>query len=165
MPHEVNDWVVHLHHGIGRVVKVEARHFGPGTARRYYEIAIAKGTIWVPVDGPARGLRKLTSKRDLAKYRALLSSRPVAFTGDRRERQIALAERLKEGSFKARCELVRDLTALGWEKPLSESSGVLLRSAHEVLCAEWAATEGLSVVEATQEVESLLQEGRNTFMK
>lgn len=165
MPIEVNDWVVHPQTGVGRVVKLEVREFGPGTAQRYYVIAIAKGTMWVPVEGPASGLRKLTAKGELGKYRGILRSRPTPLVADSRQRQIALAERLKEGSFQARCEVVRDLTAHRWNKSLNESSGILLRSAHEVLCAEWAAAGGLSFSEASQEVEALLLEGRKTHEK
>lgn len=162
---KVNDWVVHPQHGVGRVVRLEMREFGPGTKRRYYEIAIPTGTIWVPVEGPVSGLRKLTSKSDLGKYRGLLRSRPTPLASDHRQRQIALVERLKESSFQSRCEVVRDLTAHSWQKPLNESSGVLLRSARHVLCAEWAAAEGLSLADATQEIEALLLEGRKTYEK
>jgi RNA polymerase-interacting CarD/CdnL/TRCF family regulator len=165
MPIAVHDWVVHPQHGVGRVVKLETRQFGPGNAQRYYEVAIPTGTIWVPVEGHPGGLRKLTAKRDLAKYRGLLKSRPAPLAPDHRQRQLALLERLKVSSFAARCEVVRDLTAHGWHKPLNEASGVLLRNAHHVLCAEWAAAEGLSLVEASQEVEALLLEGKNTYKK
>ena len=161
----IDDWVVHPQCGVGRVVKMETRQFGPGTEKRYYVIDIPKGTVWVPVDGHPSGLRKLTAKAELAKYRGILRSRPTPLAADHRQRQLSLAERLKESSFKARCEVVRDLTAHSWHKPLNESSGTLLRAAHGVLCAEWAAAEGLTLNEATQEVETLLLEGRKTYEK
>ncbi len=160
---EVNDWVVHPQHGVGRVVKLETRHFGTVAAQRYFEIALQKGTIWVPADGPRNGLRKLTAKGELGRYRGLLRSRPTPLSPDHRQRQLALAERWKESSFQARCEIVRDLAAHRWNKPLNESSSAMLRNASEVLCAEWAAAEGLSVPEATREVEALLQEGREAY--
>ena len=160
---EVNDWAVHPHHGVGRVVKLESRQFGPGPKRLYYQIAIDTGTVWVPVDGPPGGLRELTARDDLARYRDLLRSRPTPLVRDHRQRLIALAERLKDSSFQARCEVVRDLTAHSWERPLNESIGTLLRSARQGLCAEWAAVEGLSLVEATLEIETLLLEGRTTY--
>jgi RNA polymerase-interacting CarD/CdnL/TRCF family regulator len=131
--------------------------------QQYYEIAISTGTVWVPVEGPAGGLRRLTVKGDLDRYRDLLRGRPTPLAADHKERQIALVERIKESSFQARCEFVRDLTAHGWDKPLNESSSNLLRSARLVLCAEWAAAEGLSPGEATREVEALLLEGRQAF--
>jgi RNA polymerase-interacting CarD/CdnL/TRCF family regulator len=165
MSFEVDDLVVHLQHGVGRVVKLEMRQFAPGTAQLYYEIDIQKGTIWVPVDGPTDRLRELTPKGELAHYRGLLKSRPTSLAKDHRRRQIELAERLKQGSFQARCEVVRDLTALSWNKPLAESSGILLRNARGVLCEEWAATEGKSLIKAAREVDALLSEGRRTYKK
>jgi len=157
---KVNDWAVHPQHGVGRVVKLETRQFDPGPKRLYYQFAISTGTVWVPVQGRPAGLRKLTAKGDLSRYRGLLRSRPTPLVADHRQRQIALVERLKESSFQARCEVVRDLTAHGWQRPLNESSSVLLRRARHALCAEWAAAEGLSLVDATLEVEALLLEGR-----
>jgi RNA polymerase-interacting CarD/CdnL/TRCF family regulator len=121
--------------------------------------------MWVPVDGSPGGLRKLTPKGDLAKYRGLLKSRPTPLATDHRQRQIEVTERLKQGSFQARCEVVRDLTAHSWHKPLTESSAILLRFANEVLYQEWAAAEGLSLLEATHEVEALLLEGKQTYKK
>jgi CarD family transcriptional regulator len=164
MRYRANDWLVHPQHGVGRVVKLETREFGEGT-KEYYEIAIPTGTVWVPVEGPAGGLRKLGTKGDLGKYRSVLKGRPTPLPPDHKQRQIALVERLKESSFQARCEVVRDLTAHSWDKPLNESSSNLLRSARLVLCAEWAAAEGLSVAEATREIEALLLEGRETYGK
>ena len=146
-------------------MKQEVREFDPGTAQRYYVIAISKGTMWVPVEGPPSGLRKLTAKGELEKYRGILRGRPKPLATDSRQRQLTLVGKLKDGSFQTRCEVVRDLTAHCWHKSLNESSSVLLRSAHDVLCAEWAVAEGLSVLEASQEVESLLLEGRKTYEK
>ena len=165
MRFRANDWLVHPQLGVGRVVKLEMRQFGPGTRQQYYEIAIPTGTVWVPVEGTASGLRKLTAKGDVSRYRGVLRGRPTPLAADHKQRQIALVERLKESSFQARCEMVRDLTAHSWDKPLNESSGTLLRSARHVLCVEWAAAEGLSLAEATREVEALLLEGREAFGK
>src|SRR3989337_47191 len=139
MPFEIDDWLVHPQHGVGRVVKLERRQFGAGAARLYYEICMPKGTIWVPVNGPASGLRRLTAKGDLAQYRGLLKGRPAALAKDHRQRQIDLAERL------------------------NESNAILLRAAHEMVDEEWAAAQGLSRAEAAQEIDALLMEGRQTY--
>jgi CarD family transcriptional regulator len=165
MRFSANDWLVHPQHGVGRVVRLETRQFGPGTRQEYYEIAITTGTVWVPVEAPPSGLRKLTPKGDLGRYRGVLRSRPTPLVADLKQRRIILFERLKESSFQSRCELVRDLTAHSRCKPLNESSDKLLRSARLLLCAEWAAAEGLSVGEATCEVDSLLLEGTETYGK
>jgi CarD family transcriptional regulator len=163
MSFEVNDRIVHPQHGIGRVVRLEKRQIGAATAQLYYEIEISKGTIWVPVNGPSNGMRRLTAKVDLSKYRGLLKGRPRPLAKDYRQRQIDLAERLRGGSFRARCEVVRDLSAQRWHKPLTEGSAVLFRTAHEMVHEEWAAAEGVTPAEAAQEIEALLLEGRQNY--
>lgn len=160
---KLNEQAVHAQHGIGRVVKMETRRFGAGPEQDYYNFAIATGTVWVPVGGASGGLRELTPKGDLDQYRGLLKSRPAPLASDHRQRQNALAERLKDSSFGARCSLVRDLSALGWSRALNESSSATLRSARHAVCAEWAAVEGLSLEEATHEVTALLLEGRRAY--
>jgi RNA polymerase-interacting CarD/CdnL/TRCF family regulator len=145
------------------VVKLEMRQFGAGDARMYYEISMPKGTIWVPVSGPASGLRRVTAKGDLARYRGLLRGRPTALAKDYKQRHVELAERLREGSFRARCEVLRDLSAHRWDKPLTESGSLLLRTAHEKVYEEWAAAGGITLAEAAQEIEALLLEARDTY--
>lgn len=165
MVFEVDDQVVHPKHGVGRVVRLEEKQFGQNAPLLYYRVALSNGTIWVPVDRAGGGLRKLTSKNDLARYRGLLRSRPSPLSPNHRLRQLELLERMKQSSFKARCEVVRDLTALSWNKPLGESSSALLHAAHGALDEEWAAVTGVSVHEAAREVEALLLEGKRAYME
>ncbi len=163
MRFEVDDQVVHPKHGVGRVVRLEERRFGQEVTRLYYRVALGNGTIWVPVDATECGLRKLTSRGDLARFGSVLRGRPTPLSSNHRQRQLELLERMKLSSFKARCEVVRDLSALGWRKPLGESSAVLLRAAHIALDEEWAAVEGLTVHEAAHRIEALLLEGKQAY--
>lgn len=155
-----DEWVVHPQHGVGRVVRLEERRFGAGPRQLYYEIAIHGGTVWVPVSGGPRGLRRLTARRELPRYRSVLKSRPSPLADDHRDRQADLLKRLKACTFRARCEVVRDLSGARWHKPLSEGTLLLLRTTLQEVCAEWAAAAGVTLVEATEEVDALLLEGR-----
>ena len=165
MPFQVNDQVVHPRHGVGRVVRLVSREFQPGAVRMYYEIALANGTIWVPVEERTGGLRQLTRKDEMGRYRGLLKSRPRPLSSDHRQRQLEIMDRLQPGTLRARCEVVRDLAAMGWGKPLNEGSAALLRSVNDVLQEEWAAACGLPLSSAAQEVQDLLQEGRRAHNK
>lgn len=162
-PMKADDWVVHPSHGVGRIISIETREFSQGAPHLYYRIAIPTGTVWVPVDGSGAGLRKLTAKDDLERYRQLLSGQPSALPSGYRERQLALLERLKQSSFEARCKVLRDLSALGWHKRLNQGNAGLLRIAHRDVCTEWAAAAGVSFNEAGAHIGSLLLEGRKTF--
>ena len=159
MRFNVGDWVVHPIHGLGQIIGLERQQFAQA-AQLYYAIAIAQGTLWVAAETPLAGLRAVTAKRDLPGYRTLLKSSPGLLDKDYHQRRGELQERLKLGTFQVKCEVVRDLTAYGWPKRLSEVDAALLRRARDSLCQEWAAAEMVTVAEATQEVETLLREAR-----
>ena len=162
---KVNDWAVHPMHGVGRITKLEMKQCPAGPKRLYYNFAIPTGTVWVPVEGNAGGLRTLTVKADLEQYRSVLMSRPAQLDKDHRQRNVALEERQKDNTFDSRCKLVRDLSALNWHKELNQRDGTMLRTARDALCEEWAAVEGLSLVDATQEVMTLLADGKKTYLE
>lgn len=162
---KVNDQVVHAAHGIGRVVGMVTRQFGPET-RRYYEIAIERSTVWVPVDSELPPeLRLLTPKGDLARYRAILQGQPASLTADHRQRRVDVTALLKTSSFQTLCELVRDLTARGWFKPLNGMDATALRRTRERLCREWAAADGVEPPAANEEIDRLLGLGQQHHAK
>lgn len=156
MRYHVNDRVVHAAHGVGRVVGVVTKQFA-AEARQYYEIAIERSTVWVPTEaGAGAELRLLTTKTELARYRAVLQSRPAALTSDHRQRRLDILNRMKSGSLQHLCEVIRDLTARSWRSPLNELDSAGLRKAREAVCREWAAAEGVPYTAAVQEVDALL---------
>ena len=159
---KVGDRVVHPQHGVGEVVKLEARDFESGVTQQYYEVSIpsAGSTLWVPLDPPAFGLRKPAERSDIDACRIILASRPEPLTDDARTRQARLAERLKQGSIHVQCEVVRDLYAFGEHKSLYGSMAGFFRQTQNVLCEEWAFVEGVTLEEATQEVNTLLNKSR-----
>jgi RNA polymerase-interacting CarD/CdnL/TRCF family regulator len=107
----------------------------------------------------------MTERNELPRYGGVLSGRPTPLPAEHRERRTVLVERVKEGSFLAWCEAVRDLTALGWSKPLNESDSAMLRKTRRDVCIEWAAADGVSITEATNEVETALLDGRKVHEK
>ena len=157
---EIGDRVVHPQYGVGHVAKLEDREFEPGLMRRYYEISIPGSTLWVPLDQPTFGLRKLAGRREIDRCRQILSSRPLPLTEDSRLRQSDLSARLKAGTIVAHCEVVRDLSAYGAHKPISGTIAAFLRVAQDVLCQEWAMVEGITPAEANVEISLLLEQSK-----
>jgi len=157
---KIGDKVVHPQYGVGHVVKLDEREFEPGVMRRYYEISIPGSTLWVPLDQPTFGLRKLTGRGEIARCRQILSSRPLPLTEDARLRQSELSARLKQGTIVAHCEVVRDLSAYGAHKPISGTIAAFLRVTQDVLCQEWAMVEGITIAEASVEISLLLEKSK-----
>jgi RNA polymerase-interacting CarD/CdnL/TRCF family regulator len=143
---------------VGHLVKIEEKQFSEMGARRYYKITLPRSTVWTPLEAQAAiGLRLVTPKSDLDHYRDLLKSRPVPLHKDYRQRHLELASRLNQGSFQVMCEVVRDLTAWGWRRPLNRTDAVTLKKTQESLYQEWATAAGVSTAEAIKEIRSLLQ--------
>ena len=164
MQFKAGDCIVHPTHGIGNIVRLEEKRLAEDQLRLYYVVAADKSTLWVPVDeNGASGLRAVTPKRDLDQYRGLLQSRPSTLERDYNKRRLEINERVKQGSFQSLCEAVRDLTAQGWNRPLGEFDASSLKRLRARLCCEWAAAAGISIQEATTEVQELLLAAQQSY--
>ena len=162
MQFKVGDVVVHPAYGIGHIVKTEKKQFSKKSAARlYYKVSMPnRNTIWTPVEAPvSNGLRLVTAKSDLYRYRNLIKSPPIPLKNDQppQHRHLELISRLKQGSFQVTCEVVRDLTLSDWQKPLGVTNKTILRKTKQRLCQEWASAADISVAEATKEIATLLQ--------
>lgn len=160
MPFKVGDQVVHPHHGVGTITSLANKQFAPGQSRAYYEISIGSGTLWVPVDEPSLGLRQLSTRRELDRCGRILEGAPSPLDIAPRELRDQLARHLRDGTIAAQCEVVRDLTALGWHRPLQGSMAEFRRIALSVLCQEWAIVAAISPEAATNEINASLERGR-----
>lgn len=155
---KTDDFVVHPVYGVGHIVEIEEKQFTEDEVRQYYKVVLSRSTIWIPVEAQETvGLRLVTAESDLDQYRDLLKGPPVPMNSDQPKQQhTELTGRLKESSFQVMCEVVRDLTAFGQEKPLGSSYKATLQKARERLCEEWATAAGIPVEDATNEINSLL---------
>jgi CarD family transcriptional regulator len=160
----VGDFIVHPSYGVGHIVGIEKRQFADQETCLYYKIMLPKRTIWIPVEAQAAlGLRLATAKGDLDQYRDLLTSPPAPLNKNYQKRHLELVARLKEGSFRVICEVVRDLTARSWQNALGSKDMATLQKTRESLYQEWATAAGISTSEAIKEVEALLRTTQQEF--
>jgi CarD family transcriptional regulator len=166
MAFKIGDRVVHPAHGIGHVKKIEARKFGRNEAILFYRVVTDKCTVWVPAETYENyGLRPVTDKKDLRRYRRLLGSKPVHLDPDHRLRHAELAERLKNGTFQDVCKVLRDLNAYSWQKQLNEADTAMFQRVYEALCDEWAIAASISTIEADQEIKDLLRKSKTRHIE
>jgi len=158
---EIGDKVVHPQHGVGYISNLEEKQFEPNKSRIYYVVSIPDTTLWVPVDLSTSGLRKLGGRNELEQCYQILQSAPQTLNAGR-DLLASLAVRIKQGTIVAQCEVVRDLTAFGWHKPLFGPIADFQRMALNVLCQEWAVIKGVSVADASYEINDLLKKSRAT---
>jgi RNA polymerase-interacting CarD/CdnL/TRCF family regulator len=113
--------------------------------------------MWTRVEAQeTNGLRLVTPKSELAHYRDLLKSPPIPLNTNPQQRQLELISRLQQGSFQGVCEVMRDLTAWGRQKPLGQADATTLQKTRDSLYEEWATAANISTTEASQEINSLL---------
>jgi CarD family transcriptional regulator len=163
MQFKPGDFIVHPVYGVGQIVNIEEKQFSDKGVRPYYKVALPKRMVWVLVEpqGAIR-LRLVTSKNELDQYRQLLKSQPLPLDKNHHRRHLDLVTRLKQGSFQGLCEVVRDLTAWSWRKPLGPTDTITLQKTRESLYQEWATAAGVSRAEAIKEVGALLLATRQT---
>lgn len=159
MKFSIGDRVVHPQQGVGYVARLEEKQFEPNKPRMYYVILIPDTTVWVPVDLITSGLRKLSVRSELDHCRQVLQSTPNPLIPERGLLS-SLVSHINQGTIAAQCEVVRDLTAHSWHKPLYGPMAEFQRVIMNVLSQEWAVVEGLSQLEASHEINGLLKKGR-----
>lgn len=166
MQFKVGDRVVHPAYGLGHIASIEERQFSEQEPHLYYQVALTKRSLWVPVEAEeSSGLRLVTAKSELDQYRQVLQSRPAPLDKNHHHRHLDLSKRMKQNSFQIMCEVVRDLTAWGWRKPLGPTDTATLQKTRRSLYQEWAVAAGVSVSEATKEIDALLLATQHTFLK
>lgn len=150
--------------GLGRVAALVPKSYLDPEVNECYEVVGEHSTIWVQVsEAAARGLRRLTRQGELPLYRSLLRTAPAQLSADASSRFRDSQQRIKGGTLQALCEIVRDLSAYGWRKPMGEYDMLTLKKSRHWLCQEWAAADGVSLSQATAEIDSLLLAGRQAL--
>jgi CarD family transcriptional regulator len=161
MTYEIGDQVVLPAHGVGHIVGLAERQFQGQDPGWYYEVSTQKSTIWVAVNSLAdSGLRPVATKAEVTACARILRGEPDTLERDHFRRRNILAQRLRSGTLTVLCEVVRDLSALGARRPLAEADASMLRRAREHLSEEWATARGVTLAEAAQEIDALLQARR-----
>ncbi len=165
MEFKSGDCVVHSDYGVGSIVRVEDRQIAENQTRQYYVLAFGRTLVWSPVQATKGDalLRPVTKVQDLDHYRALLKGRPTPLDRDYKKRRIDINEQLAQGSFQVVCEVVRDLTALGWQRPMNGVDATLLKKVRANLYVEWATSTGQCLSDAIGEITALLQAGQRSY--
>jgi CarD family transcriptional regulator, regulator of rRNA transcription len=163
---QIGDLVVHPVHGVGTVTTFSKQSFTGARAQDYYEVTNPRITVWVPIDEQGSSvLREVASKNSLKDCRRLLKSRPVPLSKNPKTRKRELDGRSDVRLLPGLCELVRDLWAESRQKALGRVESDLFRKKFKALCDEWAASEGVPLQTALNEIESLLQVAQRQLPK
>ena len=164
MQFQENDVVVHEVHGVGTILGVEELRWKDKDDPLFYVVALEDARIWVPVEKSGKcHLRPITPKEELSHYNEVFTSKPNSLEFDRFGRHKYLNRSLRNPSFGALCETVRDLTAHGWKTKLAKNEAALLERKTKQVVEEWALSAEIPEDKAQRVVSRLLEELRKSY--
>jgi RNA polymerase-interacting CarD/CdnL/TRCF family regulator len=119
-------------------------------------------TIWVPADNNLKNrLRFPTSEAGFRKLLSIFSSPAEPLPDDRRERNIQLQDKLKNGGVESLCIIIRDLTAYRRHRSWNDYDSALMKRVTKMLIGEWSVSLNVAPKDAEMELHSLLASKEN----
>lgn len=105
------DWVVHAHHGLGRVADLNTKKLEQQQVD-CLEIKTDALTYWLPLnDDSIHNIRCLATPRDIKNALALIGAKPRPLSDDYRIRNSYIQAEIARGTLESCAGLIRDLTA------------------------------------------------------
>jgi RNA polymerase-interacting CarD/CdnL/TRCF family regulator len=156
MDFQVGDKVVHWAYGPGEIINLEEKVLS-GQTSLYYVVQVNGMTLWVPSDEKGtRSLRLPTPANEFENLFILLRSPGDPLPGDRLERKLELAQRMKDGTLESICRVIRDLHLFRRTQKFNESDTSTLERAQKFLLNEWMISLSIPAAQAEKELRRLL---------
>jgi CarD family transcriptional regulator len=158
---DTGDRVVHPIHGAGLVKGIKKQDLLEQYHRYYViDLTVDDRTLMIPVSKAEEiGLRSISQEAALSKVWHTLDAIAKTLSGDYRERQKRIQEKLKTGDVIKVAEVIRDLSFLKREDHLTSFDTKLFERAQQFLACEVALVEGVQVNEAAQMISEILDNG------
>lgn len=143
------DYIVHCHHGVGRIKAAEQKRMG-GKETTYYRIEMADSMIWIPVEVMDSGrLRPLVEKSVFQEAIDVLTEEPKEMNSNMNLRKIRINEVIDENEPLTTAILIRDMRARQHAKGTpNESERRAYRSLSDRLLQEWALCMEIDIEQA-----------------
>ena len=160
MDFKVGDKVVYPNHGVGVIEQVTNKSIGDLVSSFYrLRILSTDSTVMVPVGNTsAVGLRKVLTRREVARVLGVLKNGEVATYDDWKGRFQANSEKMRTGDILAVAEVLKSLSVLSEVKPLSYRERKMLDRARFLLISELAEASNKGPTEVEGQIDSALSE-------
>ena len=153
-----DDWIVHLHYGVGQVKAVEKKQIADRKTF-YYRVETSNSTFWVPVEFPdSERVRAVASKYKMRKAIGILRETPVALAEDHNDRKRQINEALSQISIDAGAILLRDLSARQASFKLNPTEEKALDHFISNFILEWSVSMGTDIEKIREKFQELLHE-------
>jgi RNA polymerase-interacting CarD/CdnL/TRCF family regulator len=163
MEFQVGDDVIHRIFGYGEITNIEDRIINESEVRCYV-VQLTNMTIWVPADIPGQNsLRNPTPPKEFNKIINILTSPYEIMEEDRLLRKKHLQDQLRDGQLSSICQVVRDLTHYKQSSKLNDQEKKILEHAIDSLLTEWSHSLEISLEQAKESLQNLLQVQTNNY--
>ena len=155
----VGDKVMHYAHGAGVITEKKEMQI-TDTPHCYLVIQMlgSNSTLMIPTDRAKESLRPVSERTTLRRLlTSELAGEPEELSGDYKERQKHLIDKLKSGETTEWIEIVRDLTFRSEQGHLSLGDRQLLDRAMGLLSGELALAQGVPLEEAEPRLKSMVE--------
>jgi CarD family transcriptional regulator len=155
----VGDKVVHRVHGAGIITEKKEVQITK-TPNRYFVIEMpgSHSTLMVPTEKAGQRLRSVSKMTTLRRLLTdILTGQPNKLPKDYRKRAEQINIKLKSGKITKWIEVIRDLTHLKEQRPLSKTDRRRLNRAMQLLAGEFALVQGIDREKAEIRLASIVE--------
>jgi RNA polymerase-interacting CarD/CdnL/TRCF family regulator len=150
------DWIVHITHGIGEIIRVEKKLIG-GKKTSCYRVQTDDSVYWIPVEAEIKDrVRTIASPQKFKRTVRLLSEPGKKMAKMHKVRRKRIHDHSLDGDLKTTALLIRDLWARKLEKSLNDTEMRALSKLTDRFVKEWSLAMEIPEEEAMKRLNELV---------
>ena len=155
--YERGDWIVHCHHGVGQIEKVERKQISD-QENTYYRIRTNDSIIWIPVDQmDDEQIRPLSEEENFQEAVEILRKEPKKMASNLNSRKSRIKQVIIDNVPVETARLIRDLRGRRRKKKgLNQTERRALKKLTKRFVHEWAVCKDMTIEQARQRFNSRL---------
>ena len=153
---EKGDWIVHISHGIGQVVRIE-RKLVRGDKVPCYRIRTEDSVFWIPVGADVSDrVRPIATPRKFKRVVRLLSEPGEKMAKMHKNRRKRIRDHTLDGKLWTTAALIRDLWARKRQKSLNDTEMRALQKLTDRFVKEWSISMDIPQEEAYKKLNEIV---------
>jgi len=142
------DWIVHVAHGLGKVVGMDSKEYH-GHTKVFYKVKTEDITYWLPVsEGHSANIRPVRAPSTFRTELSNIRKKPKVIADNQRTRNKCIRDGLTTPSLHAKAQLIRDLFGRRKRRKLNFQDKNILDKLKKHFVREWALVADIDQKEA-----------------
>jgi CarD family transcriptional regulator len=150
------DWIVHIAHGIGQIVRIEKK-LVRGEKIPCYRVKTEDSVFWIPVGADVSDrVRPIASPRKFKRVVRLLAEPGEKMAKMHKARRKRIRDHTLDGKLKTTAALIRDLWARKRQKSLNDTEMRALQKLTDRFVKEWSISMDIPQEEAHRKLNEIV---------